>query len=66
MAKLNSRMVGLLKQQGDPRMFGNGSVFDGYPYSSPGTDRFYERYISGEKVKAGWVRESDFEKAPLE
>jgi N-sulfoglucosamine sulfohydrolase len=66
MAKLSSRMVNLLKQQGDPRMFGNGSVFDGYPYSSPGTDRFYERYISGEKVKAGWVSQSDFEKTPLD
>lgn len=65
-SKLEARMVGLLKQQGDPRMFGNGDIFDGYPYSSSATDNFYERYMSGEKVKAGWVSPTDFEKEPLD
>ena len=55
-----------LRQQGDPRMFGQGSVFDRYPYSSPGTDRFYERFMSGERVKAGWVSPTDFEEKPLD
>ena len=38
------------------------------PPDSSGYDReenvgFYERFMRGEKVKAGWVNESDFEKA---
>jgi N-sulfoglucosamine sulfohydrolase len=64
--KLKSRMTAELRQQGDPRMFGQGSIFDRYPYSSPGTDRFYERYMSGERVKAGWVSPTDFEEKPLD
>ncbi len=65
-AKLRSRMIAELTEQGDPRMSGNGSIFDSYPYSSPATDHFYERYMGGEKVKAGWVNPTDFEPAPLD
>lgn len=65
-SKLATRMTELLKQQGDPRMFGRGDVFDRYPYSNPANDRFYERYMAGEKVPAGWVSPSDFEDAPLD
>jgi hypothetical protein len=55
-----------LKQQGDPRMFGRGEIFDRYPYSSPATDDFYERYLSGEQgLKAGWVSPGDFESERL-
>ncbi len=64
LAKLKSRMIAELSEQGDPRMFGNGAIFDTYPYSSPATDHYYERYMAGEKVRAGWVSESDFEKSP--
>jgi arylsulfatase A-like enzyme len=66
MKKLSTRMEDELRQQGDPRMFGEGDVFDKYPYSNPGSDRFYERYMAGEQVRAGWVRPSDFEAAPLD
>ena len=66
LAKLKSRMESELKAQGDPRMFGKGGVFDGYPYSSQATNRFYERYMAGEKVKAGWVSPTDFEPKPLD
>jgi hypothetical protein len=27
---------------------------------------FYERYMKGEKITAGWVSPTDFEKAPLD
>jgi hypothetical protein len=27
---------------------------------------FYERYMRGEKLRAGWVSPSDFEKKPVE
>ncbi|MDG2221509.1 MAG: sulfatase [Rubripirellula sp.] len=61
-AKFHAQMVSELKAHGDPRMDGRGDLFDAYPYSNPATDRFYERYLGGEKIRAGWVRPSDFEK----
>ncbi|MEM7011035.1 MAG: sulfatase-like hydrolase/transferase, partial [Verrucomicrobiota bacterium] len=66
MAALKEQLFEELKEQGDPRMSGNGEIFDNYPYSGKSTDNFYERYTAGEKVKAGWVNPSDFEKEPLE
>jgi hypothetical protein len=60
---LRQRMETTLKSQGDPRMFGNGKVFDDY---NPTTgDGFYEKFMRGEKVNAGWVTPTDFEKGPL-
>lgn len=61
--KLRQRMETQLKAQGDPRMFGKGDVFDQYPPTSG--DGFYEKMMRGEKVSAGWVNETDFEKEPL-
>lgn len=64
--QLKQQMVAELKEQNDPRMFDRGNVFDEYIYSTPGTRNFYERYMSGEKLKAGWVSPDDFEAGPLE
>lgn len=61
-AKLRKQMEQELKSQQDPRMEGKGHVFDQYRYSEPKVQHFYERYMKGEPVKAGWVLESDFEK----
>jgi N-sulfoglucosamine sulfohydrolase len=66
MAELKKQLFDQLKAQGDPRMSGRGGVFDTYPYSAASTDNFYKRFTSGEKVKAGWVNSSDFEKEPVE
>jgi arylsulfatase A-like enzyme len=55
-----------LRAQADPRMFGKGHLFDEYLYSNPGTRNFYERYMKGEKLNAGWVNPTDFEKQPLD
>jgi len=63
---LRDQMERELKEQGDPRLFGNGGVFEAYPYSDPKTQGFYERYLSGESLNAGWVNDSDFEDAPLD
>jgi arylsulfatase A-like enzyme len=61
---MQERLTALLKAQGDPRMSGHGQVFDEYePTNGQG---FYEKYLRGEKPKAGWVNESDFEPAPLQ
>ncbi len=58
-AKLESQLESELLAQGDPRMKGNGQVFDEYVPTSG--DGFYEKFLRGEKVNAGWVNESDFE-----
>ena len=64
-AALETQMLAELKQQGDPRMFGHGEVFDRYPYA--GKERgLYDRYLKGEKVDAGWVSPTDAEPAPLD
>ena len=63
--RLQREMTEELRSQGDPRMFGNGDVFDRYPIANEAVRSFYERYMRGEKVKAPWVNDSDFEKAPL-
>lgn len=64
-AALQSTLFAELKQQGDPRMFGHGEVFDAYPHASPGHTNFYERFMNGEKIKTGWVNDTDFEKPLL-
>ncbi|GAB5402393.1 MAG: sulfatase [Aureliella sp.] len=58
---LHQQMVRELTEQGDPRMSGNGNIFDRYPYSDQRTSRFYERFTGGEKLGAGWVNKTDFE-----
>lgn len=63
-AALETQMLAELKQQGDPRMSGNGEVFDRYPYA--GKERgLYDRYLKGEKLDTDWVNPSDAEPAPL-
>jgi arylsulfatase A-like enzyme len=55
-----------LRDQQDPRMDGRGDMFDRFPYAHAQHRGFYERYMSGEKVNAGWADPSDFEEQPLE
>jgi N-sulfoglucosamine sulfohydrolase len=63
MTTLRQRLETKLKAQGDPRTVGHGDVFDNYkPTSGAG---FYEKHQRGEKVNAGWVNPTDFEKQPL-
>lgn len=64
--QLHNQLFAELKSQDDPRMFGKGHVFEEYPYAQPNLRNFYERYMSGEKLQAGWVNPSDFEQQPLD
>jgi len=59
---LEVQMEQELKAQNDPRMHGQGNRFDKYPYSQTGVANFYERFMNGEKMNAGWIEKSDFEK----
>ena len=65
LAKMQQAMTAELQSQGDPRALGNGQFFEAYPVATPSARNFYERMLNGEKVKAGWVNETDFENEPL-
>lgn len=56
---LKAKMFALLEEQGDPRVLGNGDVFDAYPIM-PKQINFYERFMSGEKMNHSWVNDTDF------
>lgn len=60
-AKLREQMHDELIIQDDPRMLGNGGVFDAYPHSSKSHVGFYERFINGEKINAGWIDPDDID-----
>ena len=61
---LKRQLFDELKKQDDPRLAGKGEVFDTYPYANQADRGFYEKFMSGEKVHAGWVNDSDFQAAP--
>jgi arylsulfatase A-like enzyme len=63
--QLRELMERELRAQDDPRQFGRGEIFDRYVYADETTRNFYERFMRGEKLKAGWVNETDFERAQI-
>jgi arylsulfatase A-like enzyme len=63
--KLRSQLWTELKAQGDLRALGRGAEYEAYPSADQKKNRFYERYMAGELLDAGWVKKDDFEKAPL-
>lgn len=65
-AALREQMHARLRAEGDPRLLGQGHIFDRYPYSDPTNVRFYERYLGGEKRTPNWVVPGDFEPAPID
>lgn len=65
--KMKERMANALKEQQDPRILGNGEIFDTYGYSEARAWNFYERFMAGEfkPEETGWVNPSDYEKEPV-
>ena len=63
--KLIRQMRSELRKEGDPRMFGSGDIFEKYPYSEDNRN-YYNRVMAGEKLKAGWINNSDIEKQKIE
>ena len=61
--EMKEQLFDELKEQGDPRILGEGYVFDDYPYANERHRDFYNRYMRGEIKEhiTGWVNESDFE-----
>jgi arylsulfatase A-like enzyme len=63
--KLRTQMWAELKAAGDLRAIRRGAEYEAYPSADKKKNRFYERYMGGELLEAGWVKKDDFEKAPL-
>lgn len=61
--RLNDELFDELTKQDDPRIPGNGDIFDKYPYADISTKDFYNRFMRGEisRKAAGWVDSTDFE-----
>ena len=60
-SELQALLFAELKKDGDPRILGNGDIFDRYPYASEMYRNFYERFMNGEDVNAGWLNPGDYE-----
>lgn len=61
---LREQMESELRQSGDPRMFGQGRIFDNYrPTAGAG---FHEQTMNGKRPSAGWVNPGDFEPEVIE
>ena len=58
--KLADEMKQKLTDQKDPRILDNGDIFDNYEYAGA-VRNYYNRYMSGEKVPAGWVNKTDYD-----
>ena len=59
-AAMQQKLFADLEAQKDPRMAGQGAVFDRYRHMQAGG--FYEKFMKGENPTAGWVEKTDFEK----
>jgi hypothetical protein len=58
--RLETEMKEKLTRQGDPRISGNGDIFDNYEYSGA-VRNYYNRYMAGEDIPAGWVNKTDYD-----
>lgn len=63
-AALQQELFTELKQQRDPRMFGQGHLFDEYPSANPKERNFYEKWMHGQYVDHGWILDTDFQIPP--
>ena len=62
---LKQLMTSELQRQHDPRIMGNGEVFDSYIYADSTGVNFYERYMKGESLNYSWVNKTDFEETDV-
>jgi arylsulfatase A-like enzyme len=65
---MSERMKQMLKAQNDPRMFGQGEVFNKYGFNQADRWNYYEKFMQGEFTveDTRWVNPSDAEKGPLD
>ena len=58
--KLHNEMRKKLADQQDPRVLGDGDVFDTYEYAGE-VKGYYEKYLKGEIGPTNWVEKTDYE-----
>ena len=63
--RLAQEMKQKLTEQNDPRILGNGDIFDNYEYKGA-VQNYYNRYMAGEKIPAGWVEITDYDNDLME
>lgn len=60
--RLRTKMLAKLTEQHDPRVLGEGDIFDHYRYSDTKSVNFYERYMAKDPTLGkGWVNKTDFQ-----
>ncbi len=59
--QLKEQLFKELKEQGDPRMFGRGDIFDEYLYADNKWNNLYEKLMRKEIETPGWINPSDIE-----
>lgn len=58
--RMEKVMTDKLKEQNDPRMEGNGRIFDKYPNMCK-SQQYYNRRKNGENPPTSWINDSDFD-----
>lgn len=61
LTEMRDELFSALKTQGDPRVLGDGDIFDTYKYADKGGVDFYGRYGKDGQLKWGWINDSDFQ-----
>ena len=59
--EMEEELLRRLREQGDPRVTGKPDYFESMPYADRTGNGFYEKAMAGQRPRAGWVNESDFE-----
>ena len=63
--KMDQRLKTRLAEENDPRLSGEGDIFDHYRFDTPDKWNFYERYMNGEIqepwLKTKWISPTDYE-----
>ena len=66
--RMRTKLFAQLREMQDPRVCGNGDIFDSYPFFQSNSFDFYERYMRGEitDYQTDWVNPTDYEPEPLD
>lgn len=59
--RLRTRMENELRQQGDLRMYGRGAEYEAHPVAIENQRGYYEKFVAGDTVRAGWINVEDYE-----
>jgi arylsulfatase A-like enzyme len=59
--RLRTRMENELADQGDRRMSGRGAEYEAFPVAWEDQRGYYEKFVAGDTVRAGWIHSDDYE-----